>query len=128
MTDRTVCYFQQESHKSVKRLVSPREGLLVQQYSLCCDLGQEDLTLMGSESCCAVAGDRRCATSMTFSIPACFPYVLNSVFWRKDGIYHEFGQCSAFLLAEVSAAYCNINNAAQKGRNWSLILKICSST
>jgi len=73
MMDRTVCYFQQESHKSVKgSRVSPREGLLVQQSSSCCDLGQEDLTLICSESCCAVAGDRCCAASLNLlGLPMC---------------------------------------------------------
>lgn len=65
----------------------------MQQYLSHCNLGQEALTLIGRELCFATAGGRCCTTSMTFSVPACFPYVLNSVLWRKDDIYHERGQC-----------------------------------
>lgn len=63
----------------------------MQPYLSCCDLGQENLSLIRSDSCWIIAGDRHCTASAILFVPACFSYMLNSVFGGKSGINHEFG-------------------------------------
>lgn len=63
----------------------------MQQYLLCCDLGQENLTLTGSESSCAIARDRCYDTSMTSSVPACFPYMITLCFRERMAFTMSLG-------------------------------------
>lgn len=63
----------------------------MQPYLSYCDLGQENVSLIRNDLCCVIAGERCCTISLILSVPACFPYMLNSAFWGMGGIYHEFG-------------------------------------